>query len=204
MGCGGAGSGGAEVVAAEAGADGNLTGSHVADHHGYEERRDASRTLGTVLVMLFLNSADAADAAADDGAHTVRIHVLEIRAGIFQRLNCRCHGNLCEPLHGADVLAVEVFRRIEVTDDTGNADTQFGGVKAVDLGNTQCSLLYIFPELFHSAAQRVDCAKSGDDYSFHSSPLSAAAVRQACFSILRTCLHKRIQVPFRQILLHPA
>lgn len=104
-------------------------------------------TLGTVLVMLFLNSADAADAAADDGAHTVRIHVLEIRAGIFQRLNCRCHGNLCEPLHVADVLAFEVFRRIEVTDDTGNADTQFGGVKAVDLGNTQCSLLYIFPEL---------------------------------------------------------
>ena len=179
-----AGGGGAEVVATESGADGNLASRHVADHHGDKERRDASRALCTVLVMLFLDSANAADAAADDRTDTVRIHILKVCAGILQCLDGRCHSDLRETLHVADVLAVKVFCRVEVTDNAGYADTQFGCVKAVDLGNTQCSLLYIFPELFYGAAQRVYRTQSGDYYSFHISSLSAAVLRQTGFLVL--------------------
>ena len=176
------GSGGAEVVAAEAGADRYLSGSHVADHHGHEERRDPSRSLCTILIVFFFDSADAADAAADNGAYTIRIHILEVRACVLQRLNRRCHGDLGKAFHVANVLAFKIFCGVEIADNAGNADTQFGGVKAVDLGNTQCSLFYVFPELFYGAAQRVYRTQSGDYYSFHISSLSAAVLRQACFS----------------------
>ena len=177
---------GAEVIPPEAGTDCHLAGCHIADHHGYEERRNPSRTLGTVFVMLFFDSADAADAAANNGAHAVRIHVLEIRAGILECLDCGCYCNLGKAFHVANVLAFKIFCGVKVPDNAGNADTQLCGVKAVDLGNAQRSLLYIFPELFHSAAQRVYCAQSGDYYSIHISSLSAAVLRQACFSVFKT------------------
>ena len=56
--------------------DGNVAAGDVANHFGYEERRDAAETVLHAVGVFALEGLDAADAAADGHAKTARVDIL--------------------------------------------------------------------------------------------------------------------------------
>ena len=76
VGRGSAGGNGSKVHALEAGADGDVPGGHVADHHGDEENGNPLCAFFEEFLVFLLKGLHPADAAADDDADPVGVKIL--------------------------------------------------------------------------------------------------------------------------------
>ena len=76
VGRGSAGGNGSKVHALEAGADGDVPGGHIADHHGDEENRNPLCAFFEEFLVFLLKGLHPADAAADDDSDPVGVKIL--------------------------------------------------------------------------------------------------------------------------------
>src|SRR5205085_11745201 len=131
------------VGTAGAGVHGHDAGGHVRDHHRHGEGGDpAHAALHQRRVALF-DLLHAADAAGDDDAHVVGIHVARLQAAFGQGLLAGRQGELAVAADVAGRLAVHVELGVEVLDLGRDAGAVGRGVEGRDLADARRALVQV-------------------------------------------------------------
>ena len=172
VGGGGAGRYRGEVGPLEAGADGDVPGGHVADHHGDEEHRHPARAFFQEFLVVFLKGLHPADAAADDDAHPVGVQVLQVGAAVPEGFRGGVEGELAVGVGAALLLAVQNGGGVEILDQGGHGDPQVLGVKTVDFGDSVAAGADAFPGRGGILAHGGNGSDAGNNNSSHGSSFS--------------------------------
>ena len=101
---GGAGGTCGDVGAAQAVVKREHPGGHVEDHHRDEKRGHAPRTAVEQGLVLALERGEAADPGADHCADAVAVGLVEVKAGVVERLPTGVDAELGKPVGAADLL----------------------------------------------------------------------------------------------------
>ena len=174
------GSYGTVIIAPEVGLHGNLTASHVGNHHWNEERRNPVRTFFQIDAVLSLGHFQTANTAADNDTAAIRVKVFEVRAAVFQCFLGSNNSKLGKAFHVTDVFLVQMCSRVKIPYDTSNADFNFCGIKCINGRDAELALLDVVPERFQIAAERVHSSHTSNDNSFH----KKSFLRQRCCQIM--------------------
>ena len=135
-----------------------ITGSHVADHHRYQQRIYAARSLFQELTVFPLHSLKASDSGSQTYAYTVRVLLFHINAGILQCFLRSGYGELGETLHTLSSLRIHIILRIKILYLGRKLCLIFGCIK---LGNRSDSHLFLFqsvPETLYVISDRCNCS----------------------------------------------
>src|SRR5205823_5537138 len=96
--------------------DRQISGDHVDDRAGYEERRNLARAAFQHVVMGPFDHRQAADARADVDADARGVRLGDLDAGVFQRLHPGCDTEMDETIHAARLFRRQVRGDVEVLD----------------------------------------------------------------------------------------
>ena len=123
----------AEVRAAQAEADGQVAGDHVADGARNVERRGLLGVVGPFPGDRFVFDArEAADAGAHDGAAAIAVFLGEVEARIRHRLDARAHAVVHERIHAPRFLGRDVRGDVEAFDFARETRGEGRGIDARD------------------------------------------------------------------------
>ena len=117
--------------------------------------------------MLSLDGGQAANAAGEDHAEPCAVDVFQNKAAVLNSFDGGGYGKLGEAGHLAGFAAVQAGVRVKVLDLGSQLDLEIRRVKGGDRPHGAAASLDGGPAFLHSAAGRVDCAKTGyDDSAF--------------------------------------
>ena len=116
--------------------------------------------------MLVFERFQSADAAADENAEAIAIHLLDVDPGIRHRAFRRRHREVNKAIGPLVFLRVIENRlRIEIANLAGDAAIVSRWYQARDIDDAAAAFEQVFPEDLEVVAQRRDDAHSGDDDS---------------------------------------
>ena len=148
------------VRAHSPGHHGDLRGTHVGQHHGDEEGRDAPGAAFQQHLMLLGKGGQAADSAADDDVDTVTVHLAGFQIRLTAGFLGGHGGELGEPVHAPGVFPLQVIFRVEALDLRGEAGVEGFGVEAGDVVDARPAGGYGIPAIGAVKPQRADHAEA--------------------------------------------
>ena len=151
--------------AAEAILDGNESGRHVAEHHGYETGPDLVHGSSGNPVLSFGHESHAVHCRAHNHARAFGIRAFG-ESGVRQCLGRGSEGELREQGHIARERAGDVVAGIEIADLSGYAHGKIPGVEAGDGPDAASAADEVLPVGVHADAERRDRSHSCDDQFF--------------------------------------
>ncbi len=122
--------------------------------------------------MALLDGTDAADAGADGHAHAFRVGLVDLQAGIPDRVDGSGDAVVDEGVHLAGLLPREVVGDLEVPHLTAEAHRERGCVEALDRTDPGTTREHVLPGPFQGVADRGDHPQPGNHYaaSAHAPP----------------------------------
>src|SRR6266436_3148378 len=136
---------------------------HVADEHWNGEGGDALRPLVHQRAELVFQRFQPADAAADNHAEAVPIHLLQVEAAVLDRHLRSGHGQLNETIRAPDVFGVvEKVFWIEVAHFTADFAIVVRGVEGLNPADAAFAFNQIFPKGLETISDGSDNTEAGN------------------------------------------
>ena len=154
------------IRALRSGANRNVAGGHVRDHHRNQKGADAIRAFFDQLAEFALPRRQTANAAADDHANALGVGLVNLETGLSQRFVGRHDRQMDETIHPARFLTVNVVFDIEVFDFAAETGRVARGIHERQRLDAVGPAFDAFPEGRHPDAQRRHRAHPGDDDAF--------------------------------------
>jgi hypothetical protein len=156
-----------EVRSAQAEADRQVSGDHIANGARNVERRSL---LGIVRVIpgdgRILDAGEAADSRSHDRATAIAVFLGEVEARVRHRLNSRGHAVMHERIHAARFLRRNVSVHVEAFDLAGETRRKRGDIESCDRLDTAAARQNGRPGSGYVAAdRRYDTEPGYDDTS---------------------------------------
>src|ERR1700736_332940 len=137
---------------------------HVADQHRNGKSGHALRPFVHQDAELVFERFQSADAAADDHAEAIAVHLLQVEAAVLDRHLSRGHSQLNETIGAPDVFGVlKEILRIEVAHFTAAFAIVVRGVEGLDPAEAALALNEIFPKRLEIVADGGDSTETCND-----------------------------------------
>ncbi len=153
--------------------DGDLTGTHIADHHWYEEGAYSLRAFFPEQRCLRFHGLEPAYTGTDVDADAGFVDTIKIDFGVLKGQGRRGYGELGKPVHALGFLFVHVDSWVKVFDLSGNLRGKASRVKASDFSYSGLPSEQRCPKIAMPNANGRDCSETSYNYpSHHALPLS--------------------------------
>ena len=116
--------------------NGNMTSSHITNHHRNKEWTNLVRSLVKQLLILTMHGLYTTDTTTYEGTDTVAILSLKVQLGIFNSHLCCSNSKLGITVDALSLLLVHVVSRIKIFYLTSNLGLVLSCIKAGNLINT--------------------------------------------------------------------